>query len=163
LGFLKKDVNLKLISIILVLVIAITAFTILYDNRLENILTGYKNKAELLEAITAKAVSQEAEAYEISQSKETIQKDKEALEKNYNTINNENRALKKGLETLKTELQKTKSELTDKTEKFNLLQKRFYQVEGSLINANEELSRLSVKVNSLCDALESAGGDYEGC
>lgn len=163
LAFLKKDMNLKLIFLILALIIAIAGFSIFYQNKFKGISTDYENKTQQLEKITAKAVSEEAKVQEISQQQENIKQDKEALESRYNEITSENQALKKDLDSIRLELEKTKSELADKTSMFNLLQTRFDQVEGSLIKANDEISMLSAKVKELCSELESAGKSNDEC
>ena len=169
-GFLKKDINLKLIFLIVVLVITIAIFTIVYQSKLENISTGYKNKSEQLAKITTKAISEEAKVYEISEIQEKIKKDKETLEIGYNELKTENQALERNniilqdeLSSIKFELEKTKSELNNKKNKFELLQTRFNQVEESLIKANDEISRLAARVRKLCSELRNAGGSDDEC
>ena len=162
-AFLKKDINLRLIFLILALIITITGFSIFYQNKFKNISTDYENKTKQLEKITAKAVSEESKSQELSQQQENIRQDKEALESRYNEITSENQAPKKDLDSIRLELGRTKSELADKTSMFSLLQTRFDQVEESLVKANDEISRLSAKVKELCSELESAGGSNDEC
>jgi chromosome segregation ATPase len=169
-GFLKRDMNLKLIFMILILIIAITGFSIFYKFKLENVSIEYENKSKQLEEITAKAISEEAKIQEISQSKETLSNDKAVLEEGYSSLNNENQELKKEktileeeIASVKLELGKTKSELKEKVNNFNLLQARFDQIEGSLVKANDEVSSLAAKVNDLCKELEAAGGNDDEC
>jgi chromosome segregation ATPase len=162
--------NLKLIFLILVLIVAITVFSVIYQTKLEDVSTEYKNKTEQFEKLTAQVVSEEAKVYEISELKEKAELDKETLESRYNELKNEKqglerekRVLQEELTSVKSELGQTKSELQDKITIFNLLQARFDQVEGSLIKANDEISRLASKVNNLCEQLQDTGGDDEGC
>ena len=162
-AFLKKDMNLKLVFLILALVVAIAIFSTFYQTKLKDISTEYENKTEALEKITAKAVSEEAKVQEISQISEKVQKDKGAIEKSYTELKNENEALKTDKNNLQEELAKTKSELQDKIDKFNLLQNRFNQVEESLIEANDEISRLAAKIRNLCKQLQESGRSGEGC
>ena len=161
--FLKKDINLKLAFLIIVLLLLFAGFSVYYQKNLDKINQEYKEKREELDKITAKLVSEEAKALEISQIKENAQKDKEVLEKGFNELKNENEVFKNGLSTAKYELEKTKAELQDKTDKFNLLQERFNQVEQSLVKANEEISRLTTRANELCEKLEAAGSSDEEC
>jgi len=163
LKFLKKDVNLKLIFSIIVLLLLFTGFSVYYQKNLQNIKKEYNEKKEELESITAKLVSEEAKANEISQIKEKAQKDREYLEKGFNELKNENEVLEKELSSAKSELERAKAELQDKTNKLNLLQERFNHVEQSLIKANGEISRLAARANELCEKLETAGGSDEGC
>ena len=162
-GFFKKDMNLRLVFFIMVLVIAFAVFTAVYQNKLESISLEYENKSQELEKITARLISEETKMQEISRLQEKAQEDKEVIEGGFNDFRDENEKLQKDLTSIRIELEKTKSELQDKTNKFNLLQMRFDQVEDSLIKANNDLSRLSARVNELCNKLLSAGGSDEDC
>ena len=155
--------NHELLFIIIILVIGFAAFTAIYQNNIEGISSEYENKSKELEKITARLISEEARMQEISRLQEKAQEDKEAIEGGFNDFRDENEKLQKDLASIRIELENTKSELQDKTNKFNLLQMRFDQVEDSLIKANNDLSRLSARVNELCDNLESAGGSDEDC
>jgi len=163
LAFLKKDMNHELLFIIIILVIGFAAFTAIYQNNIEGISSEYENKSKELEKITARLISEEARMQEISRLQEKAQEDKEAIEGGFNDFRDENEKLQKDLTSIRIELEKTKSELQDKANKFNLLQLRFDQVEDSLIKANNDLSRLSARVNELCNKLLSAGGSDEDC
>ena len=162
-AFLKKDMNHELLFIIIILVIGFAAFTAIYQNNIEGISSEYENKSKELEKITARLISEEARMQEISRLQEKAQEDKEAIEGGFNDFRDENEKLQKDLTSIRIELEKTKSELQDKANKFNLLQLRFDQVEDSLIKANNDLSRLSARVNELCNKLLSAGGSDEDC
>ena len=61
---LKRDINLKLIFVILILILAIVSFSTFYQNKFKNISENYNDKAKQLEKITAKAVSEESKAEE---------------------------------------------------------------------------------------------------
>ena len=155
--------NHELLFIIIILVIGFAAFTAIYQNNIEGISSEYENKSKELEKITARLISEEARMQEISRLQEKAQEDKEAIEGGFNDFRDENEKLQKDLTSIRIELEKTKSELQDKANKFNLLQLRFDQVEDSLIKANNDLSRLSARVNELCDKLQNAGGSDEDC
>lgn len=162
-SFLKKDMNMKLIFMITILIIAFAGFSSIYEHKLRSASDEYENKTKHLEAITAKLISEESKSEKISQQKDIAKEDREAMEKSFTDLKNENQALKDDLDTIKSELEQVKSELADKISKFNLLQNRFSQVENSLIEANNEISRLSVRVKELCNKLEDAGGSDEEC
>ena len=155
--------NHELLFIIIILVIGFAAFTAIYQNNIEGISSEYENKSKELEKITARLISEEARMQEISRLQEKAQEDKEAIEGGFNDFRDENEKLQKDLASIRIELENTKSELQDKTNKFNLLQMRFDQVEDSLVQANNDISKLSERVNELCDNLESAGGSDEDC
>jgi len=134
-------------------------FSAYYQGTLKNISTEYDKNSEQLEKITARLVSEEARSNETLQLKETVQRDKEALEGNYNEIKNENQVLKKEktaleqeISSTKSELSKTESELQTKKSEFDILKGKFQQVQNSLIEANDEISRLITRVRELCSS-----------
>ena len=155
--------DFKLILMILALIIAFAGFSSIYEHRLRSMSTEYENKSQELEKITARLISEEAKMQEISRLQEKAQEDKEAIEGDFNDFRDENEKLQKDLTSIRVEMEKTKSELQDKTNKFNLLQMRFDQVEDSLIMANNDISILSARFKELCNKLEDAGGSDEDC
>ena len=161
--FLKRDVNIKLVLIIVVLVAAIAVFSAFYQTKFKNISIDYENKTKQLEKITAKAVFGETKSFELAQQQDNIKKDKEALEQNYKSIDTENRGLKNELASTAAELAITKSQLSEARAKFDILQGRFNEVDQSLVNANDDISRLSFRVKELCKELENAGGSDGEC
>lgn len=160
---MNKDVNLKLILMMIILVLSIVSFAIFFQKKFTDISSGYENKTQELEKITAKAVLEESKVQEISLEQERLLQDKETLEKGYMAMKEENQELEGELASLGLEVQNAKSELQEKTSEFSLLQTRFNQMEGSLIKANDEISRLVARVRELCDDLEDAGGSNEDC
>ena len=83
-GFFKKDMNLRLVFFIMVLVIAFAVFTAVYQNKLESISLEYENKSHELEKITARLISEETKMQEISRLQEKAQEDKEVIEGGFN-------------------------------------------------------------------------------
>lgn len=162
-AFLKKDMNRELLSVIIITIVAFAIFTVVYQTNLDNIYSEYENKSKEFEKITARLISEEAKLQKISQLQENAQKDKGAIEASFNNFRDENEKLQKDLASIRVELQTAKGELQGKTNEFNLLQNRFYNVEQSLIGANSQISRLSVRVKELCNKLLDAGGSDEDC
>jgi len=159
LKFLKKDMNKILLLLVLVPLLLFAGFSAYYQGTLKNISTEYSKNTEQLEKITARLVSEETKSNETLQLKETVQKDKETLEGNYNEIKNENQALKKekaaleqDLISTKSELSKTESELQTKKSEFDILKGKFQQIQNSLIEANDQISRLISRVSELCSS-----------
>lgn len=98
--FLKADVNLHLLALVLVILVVFVSFNVYYQNKIRNLQSEYDEKIENLKVIEGKLLSKEKKLNEILELKDTIKKDKEILEIGYLSLRSEN----KDLETEKTSL-----------------------------------------------------------
>lgn len=89
--------------------------------------------------------------------KETFQKDKEFLEKRYADLKFENDELRKQKDVLEAESSRVSNDLADTKSKFNILEKRFKELQDNLIKANEDIGRLIARNNELCRKLKEKG------
>ena len=83
---------------------------------------------------------------------DVFQKDKKVLEESYNELRSENEALRKENERLKSQFDKRNAD-------FNVIQERYAEIQGSLIRANNDFSRLSLKSKELCQKVREKGGE----
>lgn len=132
----KKDVNKVLLLLVLVPLILFVWFSNYYYTSLQNI------TAEFNETKAAGNIIQS----------DSFQKDREVLDKSYSELRNENDALRKENERLKSQLDR-------KSADFSIIQDRYVDIQSSLINANDDLSRLSAKNKELCQNLKEKGGE----
>ena len=92
--FLKADVNLHLLALVLVVLVVFVSFNVYYQNKIRNLQSEYDEKVENLKVIGEKLLSKEQKLNEISELKDTINKDKETLEIGYIDLKSENQNLK---------------------------------------------------------------------
>ena len=92
--FLKADINLSLLAMVLVVLVVFVGFNVYYQNKIKELQRDYDKKAENLKAIEEKLLYKEEKLNEISELKEAIKKDKEALEIGYLSLHGENQNLK---------------------------------------------------------------------
>jgi len=92
--FLKADVNLKLLLIILVISIVFISSSVYYQNKIAALQKEYDKKIESLKNIEEKMLVKEKKLNEISELKDSIEKDKAVLEIGYLTLQDENQELK---------------------------------------------------------------------
>ena len=96
-GFLKADVNLKLLFLILIIVVVFVSSNVYYQNKIRMLEKEYNDKLGNLKAIEEKLLLKEEKLNEISELKNAIKKDKEMLEIGYLNLQSENQNLKKSL------------------------------------------------------------------
>ena len=97
--FLKADINLGLLALILAILIVFVSFNVYYQNKIKDMQKDYDKKIGNLNAIEEKLLSKEKKLNEISELKETIKKDKETLEIGYLSLLSENQNLKEDSDT----------------------------------------------------------------
>ncbi len=91
--FLKADINLSLLAMVLVVLVVFVGFNVYYQNKIKELQREYDKKVENLKAIEEKLLSKEEKLNEISELKEAIKKDKETLEIGYLSLHGENQNL----------------------------------------------------------------------
>lgn len=94
LEFLKADVNMHLLALILAVIAAFAGFGVYYHNRLNEMQDDYDKKIESLKEIEQKLLLKEEKLNEIFHSKSIIEMDKETLEMGYLALHSENENLK---------------------------------------------------------------------
>lgn len=92
--FLKADVNLHLLALVLAVLVVFVSFNAYYQNKIRNLQSEYDKQVENLKAIEGKLLSKEKKLNEISELKDVIKNDKEVLEIGYLSLKSENQDLK---------------------------------------------------------------------
>lgn len=138
---IKKDVNKVLLFLLIVPIVLFISFSTYYDNKLKNL------------AIESDKITGRVSLAEANSSKE------EFLEEKYAYLSLESEDLKQDRLKMESELALTKSELQNLNDKFSRLQQQFQYIQESLVNANEQISKLIAKNNELCRKLKEKGGE----
>ena len=91
--FLKADVDLRLLILILVILTVFVGSSIYYQNKIEILQREYDEKVEHLKMLEEKLLLKEEKLNEVSELKNLIEKDKEVLEISYLNLQDENQNL----------------------------------------------------------------------
>ena len=149
---MQKDINKRLLILVIVLLVLLTSFTIYYTVTFTNLLNRFNKNQEIFGELTANAIIDQF-------NKTSVQTYKDYLERKYNDLSTVNQKLKDEIINLKSEIIILKSQLEYQkakdigpTEQFRLFQSK-----------NDEISRLNGKVKELCSEFQARNITNKDC
>jgi chromosome segregation ATPase len=153
-AFMKRDVNVMLLLLIVVSILVFSGFTVYYQASFKDVSLEYKEKLEKLQQVTGDLAVQKKELNETYALRVKAEQDKQALDQSYKELSDERNQLENDKSTLQTELTTTKNDLADKSAQLQ-------SVQNQLASTQSELSSVKSKKNSLEDDLEEVCAAYE--
>ena len=157
-AFMKRNVNLGLLFLIVASLVLFTGFSVYYQTTLKDITLEYNTKLKDLQKVTKELGLQKTALNETYELKIKAERDRSALDSQYRDISDENLQLEKDKTGLMVEVAQTKSELgaaqTELESKKTLLAK----TQADLSAANSKISSLKDDIEDLCASI----GDPEG-
>ena len=162
-AFMKKDVNLGLLVLIIVSIVVFSAFSVYYQTTFRDVSLEYQNKLEQLGAVTTELATQKQELNKTYSLRVKAEQDRQALDQQYKDVSDENA-------NLRSEVISTKSELAEKKAELDATKNLLSQTQASLAAATSEVSSLKSRVSNLkddidriCVKLVAAGGSDSEC
>ena len=169
-AFMRRDVNLTLLVLIIISIVIFAGFSVYYQTRFKDVSLEYKNKLEQLGKVTTELTTQKQQLNETYSLRVKAEEDKKTLDSRYRDASQENEQFRKDNDDLRAEITATKSQLGEKTAQLDATKGLLAQVQASLASANSEVSSLKSKVNGLqddvkriCTKLAAAGGSDSKC
>ena len=169
-AFMRRDVNLTLLILIIVSIVIFAGFSAYYQTTFKGVSLEYKNKLEQLGKVTTELTTQKQKLNETYSMRVKAEEDKKTLDSRYRDASQENDQFKKDNEDLRAEVKTTKSQLGEKTAELDATKGLLAQVQVSLSKATSEVSSLKTKVSGLqddvsriCAKLTAAGGSDSKC
>ncbi len=169
-SFMKKDVNLGLLVLIVASIALFAGFSVYYQSTFRDISMDYKNKLNNLSKVTQELGIQKQKLNETYSMRVKAEQDIKTLDKNYREINDENEKLNSDNTNLRLEVSSTKSELGEKSARLEATQSLLTQTQSSLSAANSKITSLTTRVSNLegdikglCTKLIAAGGSDSDC
>src|SRR3989338_3190756 len=144
-SFMKKDVNLGLLVLIVASIILFTGFSVYYQSTFRDISMDYKNKLNNLSKVTQELGIQKQKLNETYSMRVKAEQDIKTLDKNYREINDENEKLNSDNTNLRLEVASTKSELAEKSTRLEATSSLLAQTQASLAAANSEITSLKAQ------------------
>lgn len=169
-AFMKKDVNLGLLLLIIATLLLFSGFTVYYQTNFKNVVTEYHDKLEQLEEVTTELGTEKTKLNETYQLRVKAEKDVEALDVQYRLLGDERDQLESDKNKLQVELSSTKTELAETETKLSQTQTILSQTQDSLRAANARISSLNDRmddleddIDALCANIASLGGSDSRC
>ena len=103
-GCLKKDIDLRLLFLVLSVLLVFVVSSIYYHLSLNSMQKDYDGKVARLEEIETQLILQDKRLRELTRTKNAVVEDKESLEINYDSMKNEYQFLKLEKEVLAEEM-----------------------------------------------------------
>ena len=169
-AFMKKDVNLGLLVLIVASIILFSGFSVYYQTTFKDVSIEYQTKLDQLSQVTNELSSKRQELNETYSLRIKAEEDRKVLDSRYKDASIENDNLRSDNTNLRSEVSSTKSQLAEKSAKLAATENLLAQTQSSLSSANSQVSSLKSQKNNLkddvdriCVKLLAAGGSDGDC
>jgi chromosome segregation ATPase len=169
-AFMKRDVNLGLLVLIIISIALFAGFSIYYQTSFKDVSLEYQSKLEQLSKVTSELRLQREKLNETSTLRVKAEEDRKVLDERYKDLNDERGRLEADKISLQSELTTTKSGLAEKKAELDATKNLLSQTQASLEASNSELSSLKSKrdnleedIERICAKLIAAGGSDNDC
>lgn len=153
-AFLKRDVNLGFLFLLIATLLLFLGFTIYYETHLKNVQSEYDTKLSQLEKVTEELNSEKSRLNQTYKLRVKAEQDIEALDDQFKEISEERDNLEGERDTLSTELLLSKNQLAKAKADLKQNEVLLAQTQDSLAVANQKARKLEIKVDNLEDDLE---------
>jgi len=169
-AFMKRNVNLGLLVLIVASLVLFTGFAVYYQTTFKEITLEYNTKLTELQKVTSELGLQKKALNETYELKVKAERDRSALDSQYRDISDENLQLERDNTNLLVDLTQTKSNLAATNIDLENKKAVLAQTQSDLASANSKISSLKSREDSLeddvdriCTKLLNAGGTDGDC
>lgn len=160
-AFMKNDVNLGLLVLIIASILLFSGFSVYYQTTFKDVSLEYKEKLEQLSKVTTELSTQKQALNETYSLRLKAEQDKKTLDSRYNEVRDENSNLIADNTNLRSEVSSAKSELAEKSAQLISTQNSLANVQSELSTANSKIISLNSKLDDVCDAYTALNGGVE--
>ena len=162
-AFMKRDVNIGLLILIIAAVIVFSSFSVYYQSTFKNVSLDYQNKLEQLGQVTAELSKQKQELNQTYSLRVKAEEDRKTLDVKYTEVRDENQQLSGDNTNLRSEVSSTKNQLAEAQIELESKKVQLAQTQADLSAANSKISSLNSDLDDVCTALIAAGGTHNEC
>ena len=162
-AFMKKDVNLGLLLLIVATLLLFSGFTVYYQTNFRNVVDEYHTKLDELKTVTTELGAEKTKLNETYQLRVKAEKDIKSLDTQYRLLSDERDDLENKRNSLQSELSSTKTSLAETKTKLSQTETTLTQTQTSLNAANVQISVLGSRIGDLKDERDSYKAQYEAC
>ena len=160
-AFMKKDVNIVLLILIVVAILVFSGFTVYYQTTFKDVSLEYKNKLEQLQKVTSDLSTQKQQLNETYALRVKAEQDKRALDQSYKDLSDERNQLASDKATLESELIDTKSDLAEKSVELQSTQNQLASTQAELGSVKVQRDNYKADLAEVCDAYTTKNGGVE--
>jgi len=155
-AFMKRDVNLGLLLLIIVTIVLFSAFSVYYQTTFKDVSLEYQQKLDQLGQVTQELSSKRLELNETYSQRVRAEQDKEELDERYNEARGENEQLTSDNSNLRSEIGSTKSQLAEKSAELDVTEIFLAKREAEIASAKSRIVSLKSDLDAVCDDYETA-------
>ena len=160
-SFMKRDVNLGLLILIIVSIVLFSGFSVYYETSFKDVSLEYQEKLEQLSQVTKELVTKRQELNETYSLRVKAEQDKQTLDARYNEVRGENDQLSTDNTNLRSEVINIKSDLAEKSAQLDVTRSLLAQTQSQLSSAKAERDKYRSRWDTVCDAYTSLNGGVE--
>ncbi|MDP6600136.1 MAG: hypothetical protein QF798_01735 [Candidatus Woesearchaeota archaeon] len=160
-SFMKRDVNLGLLILIIVSIVLFSGFSVYYETSFKDVSLEYQEKLEQLSQVTKELVTKRQELNETYSLRVKAEQDKQTLDARYNEVRGENDQLSTDNTNLRSEVINIKSDLAEKSAQLDVTRNLLAQTQSQLSSAEAERDKYRSRWDTVCDAYTSLNGGVE--
>ncbi|MEK6947152.1 MAG: hypothetical protein AABX32_06100 [Nanoarchaeota archaeon] len=155
--FLKKDINRRLLVLIVFFLVIFIGFTVYYEYTIKKVLNAKSQTDDLLIGVTGNSILQKLN--QTDKLKEIALLDKAVLENKYTQLLSQNENLKKEKENLEQQIIVLKSEIEYNDVKLDGPVAQFRLIQDK----NQQISELNKIIDSICSKLKNSSVFIKEC
>jgi chromosome segregation ATPase len=159
-SFLKRNVNLGLLFLIIIVSASFVSMGLYYNENYGTLANNYNIKLEHLQSVTENLTSAKARIDQTTSVLKIKEEDETELNKRYNELRDENEDLKQRNAGLDADLKEKTSELSTKTSDLADAKTRIAVLEEEIVKLERDKFILNDQLDDLEDLLDSLGVDY---
>lgn len=159
-AYMKRNVNLGLLIVIVASLIMFIAFTIYFETQFKQKNSNIELKIKELEQVTNELGLKKRALNETSELKTKAETDRKALDAKYKDISDENLGLHQDNTNLRLELSQTKSDLAGKIDELEQNKVILAQTQQQLATANSEIVSKNARISDLKDDKDAVCAAY---
>ena len=164
-AFMRRDVNLGLLLLIVVAILLFAGFSVYYQTTFKDISLEYKTKLEQLQQVSGQLAEKREELNETYALRVKAEQDREVLDERYKDVSDENGQLHTQVSLLQAEVSSAKSELASKTSEFDATKNLLASTQSELSSTKTQRDKYKSDLNDVCaDYTPLNGGvEHEEC
>ena len=157
-AFMKRDVNIGLLILIIATIILFSGFSVYYQTTFKDITLEYNTKLDQLGKVTSELSVQKLALNETYSLRKKAEEDRKVLDVRYRDVSDENERVIADNTNLRSEVINTKSQLAEKSSELDSTKILLAQTQNVLGTIRSERDALKIRKGNLEDDIDRLCG-----